>query len=734
MPSELNFKSPPSTGTPQPPKALAVNLQARMLAEAVRLHEHSRGELLDDPAAEAAARQAGGDLEQRIVSRANTLALAPDLAQALRQLRGAVLVVLAIALLLAVVGGAATARAALGNSGEANFFWVLGGILGVHCLTLLAWLGLMLVRPGALAGGSLGGVVFSLGQRISQRLHEGPVQLAAVRAVASVFSQGFVGRWTLSAISHALWLGFLLGSLVMVLLVLSTHQFTFVWETTILSERSYVPLTRGIASLPEFLGFTTPDIGQIRASRGGLPEAASAGIGEAWAGLLVGAVVVYGLLPRLVLLVLSVGLARRSARRFRLDISLPGFARLESRLMPTATNLGVVDAEPDPVPFDAGAVAGIAPRRSRGHGPVAVLGLELDVPAANWPPTLAGIEWLDLGMVDSRDDRRRVKEQLATALTPPRLIAVVCSALNTPDRGVRAFITDLERHSDAPVALIVSDGQRLRERSSAEEATQRLADWHTLAAEAGIDEAWVGDVDLAHLTDISRARLGRLLGAAKGVEPIPARRIERAFELIGEHAARWSGPPGQAQQAELHRLIARLYQSHDGHRDWQALLGARLEDGGASLADQLQGGARRMTELLPRRLRLKPRWLAAGATAGALGCVAAATLVSPAAIASLPLWAGLGSVLTAVLPDRSNPTGTATEEPVTTDLGQGVGAAALFAVLLELQGRDEAAITRIIDQVAGDDVPVMEDAGAVRRWLDDLRHRLDLALSQEGSL
>jgi hypothetical protein len=61
-----------------------------------------------------------------------------------------------------------------------------------------------------------------------------------------------------------------------------------------------------------------------------------------------------------------------------------------------------------------------------------------------------------------------------------------------------------------------------------------------------------------------------------------------------------------------------------------------------------------------------------------------------------------------------------------------VNAAALFAVVLELQGRDETEITRIIDRVAGEeDPPVMRDVESVRAWLDALRRRLDLALEAE---
>ena len=68
-----------------------------------------------------------------------------------------------------------------------------------------------------------------------------------------------------------------------------------------------------------------------------------------------------------------------------------------------------------------------------------------------------------------------------------------------------------------------------------------------------------------------------------------------------------------------------------------------------------------------------------------------------------------------------------------------VRAAALFALLLELQGRDEAAITRILDGALPDDAHQADAADATlgdprvcADWLDDVRHRLDLALAREA--
>ena len=137
-----------------------------------------------------------------------------------------------------------------------------------------------------------------------------------------------------------------------------------------------------------------------------------------------------------------------------------------------------------------------------------------------------------------------------------------------------------------------------------------------------------------------------------------------------------------------------------------------------------------MTALLPARLRLNPRWLAAGTAGGALACVAAATLIAPVAIASLPIWAGLGAALSMLVAPSAD---AARDAEGVIDLGPAVAAAALFALVLALQGRDEAEIGRILDRTAGDEEPPpLPDAGAARAWLDGLRARFDRALSLEG--
>ena len=139
------------------------------------------------------------------------------------------------------------------------------------------------------------------------------------------------------------------------------------------------------------------------------------------------------------------------------------------------------------------------------------------------------------------------------------------------------------------------------------------------------------------------------------------------------------------------------------------MLRARLS-GVMPQLSELRESSRRMVDLLPARLRDTSRWLAAGAVAGALGCVAAATLVAPAAIVALPAWAGVGAALGDHRPARLSKQAPP-DEPI--DLTDAVNAA-LFAIVLELQGRDETEITRIIDRVAGEEEPTHDARFGIR--------------------
>ncbi|HOT81685.1 MAG TPA: DUF2868 domain-containing protein [Candidatus Defluviicoccus seviourii] len=535
----------------EPPPTVATaprqDLARLVLAEAVRLHEENRGFLIEDRAAEAAAVAVGGDLQRRILTRAGALTVAADVRDALDRLRQLFALSAAAGFLIALALGAGSALALMasapsgyGAAVPTNFFLLYGSLLGPHALMLAAWLFALLALPnrgsgsslgGGSLGGSLGGCILALVRRLSRWTLKQPLEAAAARAFALVMTGSPAGRWLVSALSHGLWFGYLAGGSAMVFLLLSTRQVSFAWETTILSAEDYIALTRALAAAPGWLGFPAPDAQQIAASQIPLAVAGpSAAADRAWAGLLLGSLVVYGVLPRLVLVLLCLGLGRRAIRRYRLDTSRPGFARLQERLTPLAQTTGVIDADQDgpaaaaaPSSLGKAAETGAAaalpgPAQVVGDGPVAILAFESERPKGGWPLLPEGLSWLDCGSIEDRADRVRVRARLRAAVRPPRLLVLACSLLTAPDRGVGAFLAEFAGEAGLPLALLLSQDHHYRARTPGDEAAkasavgQRIADWRQIAGAAGIPAANLAAIDLDQPTAATRQRLQAWLG------------------------------------------------------------------------------------------------------------------------------------------------------------------------------------------------------------------------------
>jgi len=308
-------------------------------------------------------------------------------------------------------------------------------------------------------------------------------------------------------------------------------------------------------------------------------------------------------------------------------------------------------------------------------------------------------------------------------------MVVVTALTTTPDRGIGSFLGQL-REAASPVVLVLTVGERLRRRCTPDEVPERVRDWRSLADRVGLESERVVEVDLDHLTDRTASKLAAAVGGERDATP-ERRRLESAFEQIVEHARKWSDPPSTAEQAELHRAIARLHRESKAWRKWLAPPGG-LKD----LAGGLKRSADRVKTLLPARLRASPRWLAGGALAGALGCVAAATLVFPGAVAALPVWSAVGAAVGGVLQPkgkgRKNGEGESGATDAT-DFDQAIRAATLLALLLEVQGHDEAAIGRVLDRaLPAESDAIIGSVEAVPSFLSEVRHRADLALQEEA--
>ena len=428
------------------------SLQNLWLTETVRLREEHAGPL-DDLEANRLARAAGGDLPGRIQRRALWLAERDGLTSALKHwLQGARLALVLLAI-FAVLSGAGLAFAALGQT-PVNVFWALGSLLGLNLILLLSW------ALGLIFAGEHGATLGRLWLWLSEKLARDAKAAQLAPALLLMLQRKKLNRWALGTLVNGLWLLAMFSALVLLLTLMATRRYGFVWETTILSADTFINMTQTLGTLPALLGFNVPTVEMIRASGDTALNIESAR--QAWATWLVGVLVVYGVLPRLLLALFCFWRWNSGKAALRLDLNLPGYAQLRERLMPTSERLGITDPEPAQLHR---VESTIGERASEGALLVAI---ELD-DQHSWPPTLPK-NVSNAGILDSRESRNKLLEQLSRF--PPARLAIACDPRRSPDRGSLALIAELARNAAATRVWLLQapQGQALD--------AERLGDWH----------------------------------------------------------------------------------------------------------------------------------------------------------------------------------------------------------------------------------------------------------------
>lgn len=485
----MSVRPPSLSESPAAPDAAdaaaRASFHARWLAEVVRRHEEAHGALTDE-AELTAARRAPPRFEDRLLARARLLAAREgwdaDLARLARRLR----VGAAAALVAAFVVGWAAGAAVLGDGGRAvNVVWALGGVLGAHLVGLLVWLGS--VAFGLRRGRGGGAWLARAGRAAANLLDHGARAGPAAAALFGLLGRGGGLPWAAGLLNHLLWAAALGGAAGSMLLLFATRRYGFVWETTILPVGLFVELGSALGRLPAALGFPVPDSTALTAA--GVPASAvgDGAAGRGWAGWLIGCVLLYGVLPRLLLAGLCAALLRRAAAAVRLDEDQPAHAALRARLLPDSERLGIHDADHSGAPPRAPA----APAGGEGALALALeLGDDLD-----WPPPFGAgdiASAADPRCAPRRLDSREQRQAWLAAVRarPPQRLLVAVDARQTPDRGSLGTLVELAACAGC-----------LRVWTLPGSAAGRLAQWRTALAERDLATA-----DRAVLTDADAAR------------------------------------------------------------------------------------------------------------------------------------------------------------------------------------------------------------------------------------
>lgn len=451
--------------------------RSRLLGEIVRLQEEAAGHPPHTPQADEAAIRAGGDFGQRLRERARQLPVAAEFDRAWRRARRGGTLIASGLILIPMLAGAAAGTAILDPAVPVSLPLALLALIGLNLASLLMWLLLQLgarrVAPG------LGRGV----QRLMDRwMRTSPAGAAGApdgtRAMLQVLG-GTAGRWLFGAAVHLAWLSFSLAALLALTVLLSTRAHTLVWETTLLSPDALQRWARALSVGPALLGVDGPETLPLE------------GADRAWAGWLLAAVLVYGVLPRLIALGACLALAWYRCSTLGRELSLPGYARLRARLMPDHRALGVID--PAPVAPDSRPPAPSVPPPTAGADGLRAFGLEYAV-----APERLGSACRWLGLADDADSRRHVLAAAHEAAGVPLAILVRASA--TPDRGAEHFAVDVVRAAQAPVVLVLAQARQLEARGAAFSA-QRLDDWRGFAARIGAGRVVRWNPDDALLSD-----------------------------------------------------------------------------------------------------------------------------------------------------------------------------------------------------------------------------------------
>ncbi len=312
------------------------------------------------------------------------------------------------------------------STGVLNFFYLLVALLGWHTFSLLLWL----ITRFSHRQGMLMALIdrVTLKSPLIQRLLS--AKNTPFNTALSMISQQLkpIKDWYLSAIMHGAWLMGLFGTLSALLSLFLFKHYEFTWESTLLSDAHFIQMMKIIGYLPHLIGVPMPNYQAPRTDA------------AAFAWLVIAAIILYGVLPRLIAWAVS---AYKAKHQFSIDVSLSYYARLLSYYKEV-----VIDKD-DYQPAKAVSQAVLLNPTQ----PLILAMLERQVTTDKLALSAAH----EFGVVDSRDE---IDSLLNQAKTTNAIIYLAISTQTPPDRGllrkVDALMSGMAAHGGIIAELIDS--------------------------------------------------------------------------------------------------------------------------------------------------------------------------------------------------------------------------------------------------------------------------------------
>ena len=421
------------------------------------------------------------NFHERLWQRAKRLARQHDLSAALthaarlsRTIKTFVLIMVA---LLGAIGTVYATTDSNGGSNTINIYWLLLVLLGFNFISMLLWLiGICLNMDGLTSGlfARLTSWLPSTSDKKANGDKKDKISSLADRTWLNCFYSATVGKWQFSKITHQLWLVYLLAGLISLVLLLMVRQYDFIWGTTLLSDSVFAQLTASLSQPLSLIGFMTPSADQVQESRLGMGHILTAEHRYHWAQFLLGSLLCFGILPRLLLLLWSSLMSIRARRLFSFDLYLPYYIDLRQRLVPLASHSQIVDKDTSSPVLTAIKEQVPVSHSLPDHTKWAAVELGDNF---KWP--ISSIEAPNnLGQVIDRESLASTLECLNESQC--QVLAVAVAAARSPDRGIQRSITSLTLNCSQSWLVLL----QLPDESMV--SSKRLSAWYQLAQACNI--------------------------------------------------------------------------------------------------------------------------------------------------------------------------------------------------------------------------------------------------------
>lgn len=367
-----------------------------------------------------------------------------------------------------------------GDNSQINFFWVFALFFIPNLLAFLLW-GLFFLRSSLLNNGWLARSSLFLLKKFEQifnlQVSDHPHFWLLFKSYFKIILSGRLGIYQLSYLTHLIWFCYFSGAVLMLLLMLATHQVDFIWQSSILSTDSFLWLTQMLAFVPDLLGQVVPSDSQIELSHIGNINS-SAEMRLAWSSLLLSSLILYGLLPRLLLLLLMHLLFILKSKQLKLDLSHSYYVQLRLALKPNISTLGITDPDQQSACYDSK----LEPIKESNHLPALYYPVAVELSEKQFIAVKKQLNADQASQFRNSCDFQSQQTVLENIASVSSVIAVYVALQRLPDRGLLSFICSLtEKNSQSFYLLLVDDNL-----TAAIDKKIRRSDWYRLAQKANI--------------------------------------------------------------------------------------------------------------------------------------------------------------------------------------------------------------------------------------------------------